>query len=102
MDEPKYTITGSHCQTGMCCPCFADAEFLITDADDEPTAGSVVRPQLTLGEMCGKTNRIRIEYPEDISQADKTGILGGAMLFDILEEIREQANENNNSGGGGN
>ena len=35
-----------------CCPCMADAEFDITDANGRPTDGSVVRPALTCGEMC--------------------------------------------------
>lgn len=97
LDEHRYSIQGSFCQLGMCCPCMGDAEFEITDADGEPTAGSVVRPALTLGEMCGKTNRIQVTFPDDATQVDKTAIMGGAVMFDILEEIR--AKNNDNSGG---
>jgi len=99
--EHRFNITGTHCQLGMCCPCFADTEFEITEADGEPTAGSVVRPQLTCAECCGKTNRIKVNFPDNADQADKAALLGGVMLFDILEEIREQHHDSNGGGGGG-
>merc|ERR1712217_344063 len=97
----NYTIEGSRCQGGFYCPCCCDATLDITTADGDDTGGSVVRPSLTCAEMCKKTNRMEINFPEGVGDEDKVGLLGGAMLFEILEEIKQQQNENNSGGGGG-
>jgi len=94
-EEHKYTIEGSLWQCGFVCPCCADAELDITTADGEDTGGRVVRPQLSCAECLQKTNRMEITFPEDAGDDDKAGVLGGAMLFEILEEIKEQQNEDN-------
>lgn len=100
-DEHKYDINGSLLQCGRFCPMCFDKEFEITYADDtereQGTLGHVIRPAITCGEMCKKTNRIHIDFPEDSDQRDRAALMGGAMLYEIYEEMKQQQNDNNNS-----
>jgi hypothetical protein len=92
-DELKYTVEGGCCQPGLFCPCIWDVEFQISDVTGGPP-GKITKIFNGLSELCLQLNRFRVVYPESATEADKSLLLGSAMLIDL--EYFEQNKNNNN------
>jgi hypothetical protein len=88
-----YTIYGSICQLGMCCPCCGSVEFQIKK--DGADVGVISKRPLTCSECCGKTNRFIVDFPKDADETQKKLVFASAMLID-LEYFEE--NERKNQG----
>eukprot|EP00927_Polykrikos_kofoidii_P079671 TRINITY_DN76469_c0_g1_i1.p1 TRINITY_DN76469_c0_g1~~TRINITY_DN76469_c0_g1_i1.p1 ORF type:complete len:326 (+),score=61.59 TRINITY_DN76469_c0_g1_i1:69-1046(+) len=78
----RFSVAGSLCQCGICCPCCSDVNFDIDDEDGN-TVGEISKKALTCGEICMKTNRFMIDFPKQCSIDDKHLLLGSAMLLDL-------------------
>jgi len=88
----RFTVTGSICQQGACCPCCADFSFDVLDASSM-SVSKIVKPSLTLAEACAKTNRFVVEFPEQCSMNDKHLLVGAAMLLDLQYfEVNKNSN----------
>jgi hypothetical protein len=93
-EKHKYSIQGSQCQMGQMCAMCADAKYEITTAEGQPV-GQVVRPAITCAELCKKTNRLQVKFPQGADPTDKAALLGGTMLYEIFEEMNQQQQEEN-------
>lgn len=78
----KFTVAGSICQCGMCCPCCADVKFEVADKSGS-VVGGITKPALSCGEMCVSTNRFVVDFPKQCSMEDKHLLVGSAMLLDL-------------------
>merc|ERR1712217_7107 len=87
----KYTVDGSICQCGICCPCCADVDFDIKSNNN--SVGRIQKKALTCGEMCMKTNRFEVQFPKQCTMDDKHLLVGSAMLLD-LQYFEQNKNDN--------
>lgn len=94
-DTLLYTTYGSICQCGFCCPFCCSIDFQIKTANGDDV-GLISKRPMTCSEMCTKTNRFTIDFPDKANPMDKRLLFAAAMLADL--EYFEQ-NKNDNGGG---
>lgn len=78
----RFTVNGSICQCGACCPMCADFNFTVHD-NVGMQVGGIVKPALTCSECCLKTNRFALSYPQQATMDDKRLLTAAAMLLDL-------------------
>jgi len=81
-DRLKWTVKGSTCQLGVCCPC-GSAEFPINDASTNRRVGNVEKQSNGLAECCFAANKFQIDFPRDATVDEKALFIGSAMLIDV-------------------
>ena len=87
-----YTTYGSLCQIGVCCPCISPVEFRIKNHAGGQD-GKIIKIFNGIAELCCAMNRFKVIFPTDAQEADKTLLIGAAMLLDI-----EYFEQNKNKG----
>lgn len=90
-DQHKYRVEGCCIQPGLCCPCCCDVTFDVKDVTGGPP-GKITKIFNGCAEICCGMNRFKLIYPDAATDADKSLLLGSAMLIDL--EYFEQ-NKNN-------
>jgi len=82
--QPWYKVVGSCCTLGMCCPCCADLDFDINDADTGKTVGWMRRKQMTAMEcMCPSMNTWTITFPDDADEKAKALLCATQHMLDV-------------------
>ncbi len=79
--EVKYKVEGTLCQCGLCVPCI-DIKFDVKDVKGGPP-GEIRKIFDGCSEICLKTNKFKITFPENATEPDKSLLLGATMLLDL-------------------
>jgi len=81
-DRHIYHVEGHCCQVGLICPCVADAELEVRQADQP--VGKIARKQLSLLEMCCPTMRYRVEFPKGATADHRVLLLSSQLMIDTV------------------
>jgi len=83
-NDPTFVISGSACQMGFVCACCCDVSFDIIRCSTGKEVGRVIRPNLSLGNMCSQTNNLVIHFDDaDFTVGEKSVLLAEAFLLDL-------------------
>ena len=91
-DNLIFTTYGSLCQAGWCCPCFCPVMFNVKNHAGGAD-GQIIKGYQNILEFCCQLNRFKVIFPPDAQEADKTLMIGAAMLLD-LEYFEQNKNQN--------
>eukprot|EP00392_Amoebophrya_sp_AT5.2_P006179 g6189.t1 len=103
--EHAYTIKGSACQLGACCPAGFDAKYEITDTrtgakglltKDGSGVGNFVK------DLLADAQTYIVKLPEGATPDDKTLLLAGSMMVELVyyEDTNDKPNELGGIAGG--
>jgi hypothetical protein len=76
-----FTVDGSICQMGMCCPCCAPVNFSAKKGDTQ--VGGVEKLPLDCSDLCLKTNRFIVDFGTLKDPTERKLMLASAMLLDL-------------------
>lgn len=88
--KQRYTVSGSCCQCGVCCPCCADVTMQIHEEGKE--VGSMKRLMLNFTEICCPTSRFAVKFPTGCANEDKALILASQLMMDVTYFDTQQDN----------
>jgi len=80
-DNEVFSVDGSICQMGMCCPCCAPVIFAAKKGDRQ--VAGVEKLPLDLSDCCLKTNRFIVDFGELKDPTERKLMLASAMLLDL-------------------
>lgn len=76
-----FSVDGSICQGGMCCPCCCGVFFKAKKGDSEVAA--IEKLPLDCGDICLKTNRFTLDFDKITDPAERRMMFASAMLLDL-------------------
>lgn len=78
----RYGVKGTICQIGLCCPCFGDVVFDVTNQGGEHV-GEIRKMFDGCEELCLGTNKFKVIFPNNVTVEDRSLIFASAMLVDL-------------------
>ena len=78
----KYLVSGTICQQGAFCPCFADFNFNISDMQGN-LVGSMGKAFRGCDELLTQTNKFWVDFPTNATPQEKALLIGSVFLIDF-------------------